>query len=189
MNMNHIPKYHELNGLLVHLRTPCHGDYLQFKSILNDKETMAALLPYFKVETWTDEMVKVRYESFEKQQQDGRCLNYAVVDPTTEIIVGSCGFKKIDLINKRAEFGIILHKNAWGKGISNECFTLCLEYAFSDLTLQTVYFTTDDHNVRMKGFFKKISLPQKGVIEKNCAYFELSKNEWPLIRAKLTCAD
>lgn len=183
--MFEIPRFHQLTGSLVCLRTPQEKDYPALQEVLNDEVSMEALFAFFKVKNWTLPMVKERYENFQRQQDLGLGLSYVVIHIFDQKIVGNCGLKNIDLKRGQAEFGIILHQSVWGKGISQECHLLCLNFAFNELKLEKVYFTTDEHNVRMKGFFQKMGIPRVPNPHEDSPYFELAKKDWPRLRENL----
>lgn len=182
---NRVPKSHELRGKLLLLRTTEESDYSGLKALLNHETTMEALKPFFKIDIWTDENIRGRYESFKRQQEAGTAITFTVRNSITNEIVGDAGFKNIDVKRGTAEFGIILHQSTWGTGFSKECHLLCLSYAFADLGLKTICFETDEHNLRMQGFFKKVGIPFKKKTEENYLYYELTREEWPFVKSRL----
>lgn len=173
--MTEIPLILQLTGRAVCLRTHLKEDYPYLKSVLNDQETMSALHQYFGVIDWTDEMIQKRYEKFLEDQKHGKALSFTVIFKKNNNIVGSCGFKNIDQVEEKAEFGLILHRSVWGKGACADCHLLCLDYAFEKLKLQKIYFTTDNHNYRMQGFFKKVGISQVDKTSEGYLYYELLK--------------
>src|SRR5574337_497398 len=109
--MSLIPKSHALQGKHVLLLTPVEEDYPALKKVLNDRVTMRALMPFFRIEEWTNTQVRERYERFQREQEAGTGLTYAIINQATLEIVGNCGFKKIDFELRQAEYGIILHQS------------------------------------------------------------------------------
>lgn len=180
-----VPTNHEMKGSLITLRTTRAEDYDQLGEILNDKETMKSLIRYFQKDRWTGVMVKKRYEKFHKEQQEGTGLSYSVILNANGRVVGNCGLKHLSLLDKKAEFGLILDKTVWGTGISKECHFLCLQYAFDVLGLSIIYFITDEHNERMKGFFAKIDIPFKERSPDAYLHYELSKDNWTAVKKHL----
>ncbi len=171
-----------LTGTMVELRRHRPTDYPLLREILNDQETMKALQPYFGITHWSVAKVRERYEKFDS---DPRALSFTVLERPTGKIVGNSGFKNLDSDTGRGEFGLILHKSVWGKGISNECHLLGLDFGFHVLGLKQIYFTTDEWNHRMRRFFEKYRIPQIETTEEDCLYFELSHQEWPATRELL----
>lgn len=54
--------------------------------------------------------------------------------------IGLCGLHGIDLINRTAEFGIIIgERDAWGRGYGTEATKLIVAYGFHALNLHSVF--------------------------------------------------
>lgn len=168
----------ELKGKIITLRETCPEDYTSLQEILNDRETMESLGSYFQKNEWSMEMVKERYEYFLNERIQGLGLTYSVVETSLNKVVGNCGFKNINHSNNEAEFGIILHKSAWGRGIAQECFSLCLTYGFDQIGLQRIYFLTNNLNSRMKNFFSKLGIHSIGCDSLQNLSYEIKKKEW-----------
>jgi len=168
------------------LRTPSTKDREAFDDILNDKESMRALIPFFGgKDEWSDEDISSSYNRFTKEAGGTAEMNLAVLEKSSNNVVGCCGFKNIDSKEKTAEFGIILSRSVWGKGISKEAHSLALDWAFKSLGLNEIFFYTDEHNLRMIGFFESHGIRFKGTKER-MQYFIVTQKEWPFIKAKLS---
>lgn len=170
------PKDHKMRGKVIALRPVVPSDYPKLGGILNDRETMSALIAYFKTETWTPESIQQRYERFQKGHDEGTGTSYAVEFNETGEVVGECGFNRIT--TEDAEFGIIIDRAVWGKGVARECFLLCYDYGFGEMGLKRIYCTTDDKNLRMKAFLAKIGIPFLRQIDERSLYYEISAGEW-----------
>lgn len=178
----------ELIGKKILLRTPSSEDRHVFDEILNDKESMRALIPFFRggnSKEWNEEDLSSSYNRLTKGSGGNAEMNLAIITLGDSKVVGVCGFKNIDPKEKTAEFGIILDRDAWGKGISKETHLLALGWAFSELKLKDIYFYTDEHNLRMIGFFEKFGIRFKGTKER-MQYFVLTNSEWPYVKTKLS---
>ncbi|MBY0471593.1 GNAT family N-acetyltransferase [bacterium] len=170
----------------VFLRPSTPADHPALKDLLNDQKTMAILKAYFKVETWTDELIAARYENYRNKQKLRELLDFVVIDRATDQLIGNCGFNHLEFEKRTSDFGIILHHSVWGKGISSECHRLCLDYGFQNLNFKSVSFVTDEANLRMQGFFTKVGIPllSTNVKEKTRRY-EVKRDSWPEVRSKL----
>lgn len=173
-------------GKIVRLRTLAPADYPALKDILNDKISMAALQYYFGADNWTDEMVKERCDRALKAHVEGAAMALVVIDKAQNIVVGNCGFKSLDRSKSQAEFGIVLHRSVWGKGAAREAHLLCLSYGFETLNLETVCFKTSENNLRMQKFFEKYGIPLAKKVEDESLLFEVAKESWPEVKAKLS---
>lgn len=174
-----IPARHELAGQQATLRTPTKADYPALGAVLNDQTTMDALIPLFGTAQWTAAMVRKYYQGFQRKQQAGHALSYAIFSNASGKVVGHCAIMGIDPAKGMAEFGIILHNSVWGTGIAHECAKLCFDYAFKTLRLGTVWFETSEQNIRVRKLAEKAHIPQKGAapIEGYLRY-ELSREAW-----------
>jgi ribosomal-protein-alanine N-acetyltransferase len=180
--MTLVPDSHEMLGSLIKLRTPNSQDYQALKNILNDPVTMEALRSFFGNALWTNEMVEERYTKSKKAQKIGRALRYVVVDQGSNNVIGDCGLKDINSIEKKAEYGIILHQSFWGTAAAKECMVLCFNFAFESLGLQTIYFTADEQNLRVIHFCNKLGVKAKSKSEKSYLYFEIKNTGWEKIK-------
>ncbi len=174
-----------IKGKTITLRSPSVADYPALGVILNDGVTMAALKPFFKIDHWTNQMIKKRYDGFALRERAGLALALVVVLNETGQVVGNCGFRTIDPESLRAEFGIILHHSVWGTSVALECHLLTMTLGFEQLGLQNVDFETDHKNERMKGFFEKYGISRTPKVSDTWVYFSVSKEDWPAVRAQM----
>lgn len=86
--------------------------------------------------------------------QDEDNLHYAISNLENEYY-GTISLKNIDIKNKNAELGIVLHPKAMGKGISTEALKLIANKAFEELNLHKIYLYVRKDNERAVRFYKK----------------------------------
>ena len=79
-------------------------------------------------------------------------MHYAIVD-NNDIYMGTVSLKHITNIN--AEFAIVLHRDAIGKGYSIWSMNKILEIGFCYYKLQEIYWCVDKDNVRALRFYDK----------------------------------
>ncbi len=71
----------------------------------------------------------------------------AIVDLKSDELIGSCGFVELDLLNKKAEYGIFIgNKGYWGKGYGKEATTLALDFGFNILNLNNIMLKVYSYN-------------------------------------------
>jgi RimJ/RimL family protein N-acetyltransferase len=93
--------------------------------------------------------------------------------------VGMVSLMKIELISRKAEFGITIgEKNYWGTGVAKAASNMLLHYAFQILKLEEVYLTVFEDNVRATQFFSNLGFVKTGNTFKN-------ENGTPLIEMNL----
>jgi ribosomal-protein-alanine N-acetyltransferase len=191
-----IPESLNLAGSLILLKPSSPADYPSLRTILSDLKSMEQLkyMAHLDQGGWTLEEVAKRHEAWRQKQKEQTCIDFVVFDRATGQILGNCGFTRIDLSHKNAEFGLILHHSTWGKGISAECHLLCLDYAFSILKLHRIEFGTFTTNTRMRTFFEKVGIPFES-IKRGCffdegtfkddAVYALFSEQWQTVKRNL----
>lgn len=182
-----LPLTHSMSGKLIELVSPVTpADYAQHKMVLNDQETMSALQPYFNIKTWTDEQVRVRHEKFHQAQVEGTGMQYSVINKADRRIIGNCGFKNISTEKAEAEFGIILHRDVWGKTHAIEASYLCMNFGFEKLGLQLIYMITDIHNMRVQKVCEKFHIPVSSKTPEGYLRYDIRKEDWERLKVLTT---
>jgi len=81
--------------------------------------------------------------------------------------VGNCCLESIDLINRIAEFGIIIgDKKCWGKGIATKIMPLIFNHGFSRLNLEKIWLGTAEANAAMQRSAAKAGMRREGTFKK-----------------------
>jgi RimJ/RimL family protein N-acetyltransferase len=89
--------------------------------------------------------------------------NYNNNNPTYNHI-GNCCLAQIDLINRSAEFGIIIgDKESWGKGISTKVMRIIFGHGFLRLNLNRIWLGTSQSNIGMQQSAIKIGMKREGL--------------------------
>lgn len=81
-----------------------------------------------------------------------------------ETYAGNIGLHEWDSVNDNARLGIILRKEAWGRGIAQEALCGVMHLAFNQLRLHKVYlnvFTSNEKGIHLYG---KLGFVQEGVM-------------------------
>ena len=96
----------------------------------------------------------------------------AIITQGTDEHIGNVSLQGIDLVNRSAEFALIIgNKFWWGKGVGREVGRLMLQHGFENLHLHRIYCGTASDNEGMK----KLALAL-GFIEEGKAREALFKN-------------
>lgn len=94
-------------------------------------------------------------------QKDNENLHFAIVEDNDEYL-GTISLKNVDMIDKNAEYAIVLRKKAIGKGVAKKATELVLEYAFDTIGLNKVYFNVLKNNKRAIRFYEKLGFKFEG---------------------------
>jgi len=93
------------------------------------------------------------YQHTVKGQND---LVLAILWKRNKKHIGNIGLHRIDWINRKAEFGLVVgEKNYWGKGAGLEATRLITEHGFSKLNLHKIFLgVRADHQAAVKTYEK-----------------------------------
>lgn len=185
-----------LQGQKIILRAAEAKDYPALQKLCSDPITMNQLqwMAYLDSGGWSYDQVRERYEDRHQQQEKNLRAEYLVCDKVSGKILGDCGFNKLSLKHKNAEFGILIDHRFWGTGITEECFLLCLGFGFSDLGLHRIELQTLTTHVRMRSFLEKIGIQLEGIKKdyvfdegtfKDNAVYVLFTQDWPEVKKHL----
>jgi len=93
---------------------------------------------------------------------------FAIVNKETNELMGGCGLKDVDLINRTSQMGIFLgDRNDWGKGYGEEATRLLVDFAFSYVNLRSIMLEVFDFNPRAIRCYEKVGFKHVG--RRRCA--------------------
>jgi RimJ/RimL family protein N-acetyltransferase len=151
--------------------------------------TMVRPLDPAGLETWLDSAVANR--------EAGTELPFATVDRATGRPIGSSRFMSLVPEHRRLEIGWTWVARPWQRsGANREAKLLMLGHAFERLRCQRVEFKTNARNelsraallgigATFEGIFRKHMVGYGGEI-RDSAYFSVTDDEWPAVKARLT---
>lgn len=92
----------------------------------------------------------------------GKDLHFAISEKVSNEYLGTISLKHIDLLNRNAEYAIVVRKKAQGNGIALRATQLLIEYAFSVLKLHKIYLNVYSENERANKFYQKVGFIYEG---------------------------
>jgi len=88
---------------------------------------------------------------------------FGIVDLTTDLLIGRSILFKVDQVDRRAMFGILIgEKEFWGKGYGQEATRLTLDYAFNLLNLNSVSLGVFAFNKRAIQAYRRVGFKEIG---------------------------
>jgi RimJ/RimL family protein N-acetyltransferase len=102
-------------------------------------------------------------------------------------VIGNCGLGKIDHYHGRAELGITLRRELWGKGYGQDAMRVLLGYAFRTLNLHSVWLETLADDDRAVGAYRKVGFGESGRLRQHAWFdgafrdallMEILRDEW-----------
>ena len=110
------------------------------------------------------------YDKIAKFIQDAQDFSshrhYAIVDEKDEYL-GTISLKEIDLMNRKAEYAIVLRRIAIGTSIASDATHQVLKIAFNELMLNKVYLNVLANNHRANRFYQKIGFKFEGTFRQD----------------------
>lgn len=109
---------------------------------------------------------------------DQRILHLSVFVKAESKHIGNLSLQSIDLINRNAEFAIIMgEKDYWNKGYAYQASKLIIDHGFNKLNLYRVYCGTSELNLGMQKLALKLGMAEegrrKGALAYNGRYVDL----------------
>ena len=131
------------------------------------------------------------------EQQAGRMLPFAVIDPHSGRVVGMTTFMHVDAHNRRVEIGGTWYRRAVQRSpLNTSCKLLLLSHAFDVLDciaveLRTHFFNQQSRRAierlgaKLDGVLRNHQRAANGTLRDTCVY-SIIQSEWPTVQAHLT---
>lgn len=129
-------------------------------------------------------------------KEAGTVMPFVTEIVSTQQVVGSTRFWKIDRHNRKLEIGSTWLSASWQKTFVNtEAKFLMLRYAFETLNCVRVQLTTDEINTKSRNAILRLGAKQEGIVrnerimpdgrKRNSVRFSIIDDEWPSVRLAL----
>ncbi|MBI1803048.1 MAG: GNAT family N-acetyltransferase [Ignavibacteriae bacterium] len=152
-------------------------------------------------ELWKVTMMLIRTPDDMKQyietalqwQKDGTALPFAIVEKSSDTVVGSTRYGNIDHASRRVEIGWTWVARQWQRTyVNTETKYLLLKHAFETLGCIRVEFKTDSINERSRNALLRIGAREEGVLRnhmitpagriRHSVYYSIIDSEWPEVK-------
>ncbi|NQV42713.1 MAG: GNAT family N-acetyltransferase [Candidatus Marinimicrobia bacterium] len=157
-------KYPKVNTDRLLLRGFQLSDAREIQNLAGDFEVAEMTLniphPYLEgmAETWM--------ENHEKHFESGEGVVLAMVDLTSNELVGAVGLKVNRRFN-RAELGYWVGKPFWGQGFATEASEAILAYGFEKIKLNKIHASHMMRNPASGRVMQKIGMEQEGILKEH----------------------
>jgi len=177
-----------IEGRKVVLRGVRRKDIQYFLKWLDDPEISKPLDRYLPISEIGEENWVLEIE----RKKD--VIVFTIVDKKTREPIGNCGFHKIDFKNQRAEVGILIGREYWGKGYGSEALELLISYGFVQLNLNSIASLVVSSNERSLRLHKKVGFKIQGRMRDSIfvdnefhdmLYLDILRSEWQRRRATI----
>ncbi|HCG8570682.1 TPA: GNAT family N-acetyltransferase [Vibrio parahaemolyticus] len=142
----------DLHGSRVVLRSIQTDDSDDLFEIYSDIQTMEfASDPVFT----SKDMIVQMLESVVRLEKSGESLEWAVIEQTTNKVIGTCGLHSFSDSGDSCEVGCLLNSSYWRQGYMSEALSLLFSHAKS-LGIEKLYADIDEGNFRSQALFNKL---------------------------------
>ncbi|MBE4111833.1 GNAT family N-acetyltransferase [Vibrio parahaemolyticus] len=142
----------DLHGSRVVLRSIQTDDSDDLFEIYGDIQTMEfASDPVFT----SKDMIVQMLESVVRLEKSGESLEWAVIEQTTNKVIGTCGLHSFSDSGDSCEVGCLLNSSYWRQGYMSEALSLLFSHAKS-LGIEKLYADIDEGNFRSQALFNKL---------------------------------
>ncbi len=147
--------YRKMTGRKCYLSPIDVNDAEKYTRWLNDMEVAQYLTLYHAT---------ISLSSEEKALQGlAQGHHYAIVDLTTNELIGGCGIADIDSHNRSATVGIFIGEAEFrGKGYGTDAMRLLVDYGFAYLDLENIMLQVYEDNPRALRCYEKVGFREIG---------------------------
>ena len=157
--------FKKLIGENIYLSPISVEDVENYTNWLNDFETTDYIGQSTKI--YSLEKEKKFLEKFTEESKD---VNLGIVTLKEDKLIGNCGLKNVDYINRIATLGIFIgDKEERNKGYGKETIKLLLDFGFNYLNLNEINLDVMEFNKRAIKCYEKVGFKEYGRRRK-CIY-------------------
>lgn len=157
----------KLKGKKVFLRALRKTDAERVFQLINDPKVVEYLVNFSLPVTLEKERRFTR--ETEQKWESGKEFRFAICEPKTKVVMGSCDLLEYHPIHKRAKVGIWIGKDYWGQRFGEEAVQLILKFGFEKLKLNRIQYGYLKGNKRSERIAQKIGTYFEG-IERNYSF-------------------
>lgn len=142
---------------------------------------------YYDVHFATLEETKEQMDWYENLKKEGTGIWWGIYDQKDNQFCGAGGFNGLEKQHQKAEIGLWLLKEYWGKGILKEVMPKLFEQGFTVLNLNRIEGYVVSDNVKCKNALEKINFKYEGTMREceikndkkiSVDIYAILKNEW-----------
>ncbi|WP_158848844.1 GNAT family N-acetyltransferase [Algibacter sp. L1A34] len=122
-----------------------------------------------KIPKHTDDTEK-RIEGYHKAFKNTKGITWAIIEKSSNTLIGDFGISHIDKQNSRGEIGYILHPDSWGEGYMTETLNILIGFGFKNLNLHSFSANVNLENENSKALLLKFGFRLEAVFRENFYY-------------------
>lgn len=165
----------EINNKVFEVFPELESDRLIFRNFtLNDAKDLLFIRSDEEVMRYMDTAAFKSVQDAEKLIQviqddlrDKKGITWAIVEKSSNILIGYFGFWRMIPEHCRAEIGYALKPDYWGKGYMSETITLMMKFGFSTINLHSVEGNVNPGNISSIKVLEKFGFQKEAHFKEN----------------------
>ncbi|WP_438711902.1 GNAT family N-acetyltransferase [Aquimarina muelleri] len=142
---------------------------------------------YYAVHFPTIEDTKEQMDWYRDLKKNGTGIWWGIYDKNDNQFCGAGGFNNLEKNHKKAEIGLWLLKEYWGKGILKEIMPKLFKEGFNKLDLNRIEGFVASDNLKCKNGLEKINFTYEGTMREceikngekiDVDFYSILKREW-----------
>jgi RimJ/RimL family protein N-acetyltransferase len=96
-----------------------------------------------------------------------RRVDFAVVERQTAEFLGLIAITDVDHLQQRARFGVLLKREARGRGFAREAMSIFFDYAFRQLNIARIWLEVLSDNDAATNLYRRFGFVEEGTLRKH----------------------
>lgn len=152
------------------------GDRISLRQVLDvDIQDLIEISFYDAIQAKTIEQAAEMQTKINKDYISGDSIHWAIVDNTTDKIVGTCGYYR-GFNNREGELGCVLLPQHQGKGYMTDAMLLAINFGLNSIGLQRIWAATSRQNLKAIQLLERLHFKKIADLDDEEVKFELSQN-------------
>ncbi|GGH88501.1 ribosomal-protein-alanine N-acetyltransferase [Pullulanibacillus pueri] len=126
---------------------------------MSNKETMKYITPH---PVKTEQELRAQLQGYVEAYKKRKLIPWVIIDKSNLAIIGVFRFHKLNLWHKKAEMGVVIHKDYQRSGVMTEVLMEILAYGFNDLGLNRIVGDIFADNQGSKRLLMKYGFKMEG---------------------------
>ena len=102
-----------------------------------------------------------------KKMNDPDRIQWGITLKTSDTIIGTIGYHRIEKEHYRAEIGYMLHPQYWNTGLMSEAITKVINYGFDEMKLHSIEAIINPGNTISRKILKKFNFIKEAYFKEN----------------------
>ena len=102
-----------------------------------------------------------------KKMNDPDRIQWGITLKTSDIIIGTIGYHRIEKEHYRAEIGYMLHPQYWNTGLMSEAIAKVINYGFNEMKLHSMEAIINPGNTISRKILQKFNFSKEAYFKEN----------------------